>query len=289
MTNFFLYILVCIIWGTTWMAIKIGLNDAPPLWSLALRCLVATSILWAVNIVSGQKYPQGWRNKWRVAWPGIFSYLGSYICTYLGSQYISSGLASILFSTFPFFVMALMTFMLKGERISLRSIIGAIVGFVGIIFIFAEPLEYGDNAVLGMSLMLLSPISAAVGMVSIKKYLADEDVFPMVTLQMTLGTALVVATALLFDDWTLFKVTYASIGALLYLSIFGSVVAFTSYYWLLKRLSMLTMSMIALITPLLALIVGYVVLDEVLTSQDYAGTAMVLAGVAIVNLKSKAH
>ena len=269
------------------MAIKIGLADAPPIWSAALRFILAVAILVTINLVTRQKYPQGWRNKWRVAWPGIFTYLGSYSFTYLGSQYISSALASILFAVFPFMVMGLMTLMLKSERITLRAVVGVVLGFAGVVLIFLEPMDYGSYAAFGMLMMLLSPLAAAVGTVSIKAYLKDEDVFPMVTLQMTLGAILLTITATLVEDITMFKVTTASIGAMIFLATFGSVVSFTSYYWLLKRLPILTMSMVALITPLVAMCLGYFVLDELLTIQDYIGAALGLAGVATVNLKSK--
>ncbi len=287
MTNILVYTLLCLIWGSTWMAIKIGLADAPPIWSAALRFILAVAILVTINLVTRQKYPQGWRNKWRVAWPGIFTYFGSYSFTYLGSQYISSALASILFAVFPFMVMLLMTLMLKSERITLRAVVGVVLGFAGVVLIFLEPMDYGSYAAFGMLMMLLSPLAAAMGTVSIKAYLKDEDVFPMVTLQMTLGAILLTITAALVEDITMFKVTTASIGAMIFLAIFGSVVTFTSYYWLLKRLPILTMSMVALITPIVAMCLGYVVLDEVLKIQDYIGAALVLAGVATVNLKSK--
>ncbi|MBK7091301.1 MAG: DMT family transporter [bacterium] len=287
MTNILVYILLCLIWGSTWMAIKIGLADAPPFWSAALRFLLAIAILVTINFVTRQKYPQGWRNKWRVAWPGIFTYFGSYSFTYLGSQYISSALASILFAVFPFMVMLLMTLMLKSEKVTMKAVLGVVLGFAGVVLIFLEPIDYGSHAAFGMLMMLLSPLAAAIGTVSIKAYLKDEDVFPMVTLQMTLGCTLLTIAAFLVEDITLFHVTEASIGAMIFLAIFGSVISFTSYYWLLKRLPILTMSMVALITPIVAMVLGYIVLDEVLTTQDYVGAALVLAGVATVNLKSK--
>ncbi len=285
MTQILVYILLCLIWGSTWMAIKIGLHDAPPIWSAAIRFALAVLVLIIINAISGQKYPLGWRNKWRVAWPGVFTYFGSYSFTYLGSQYISSALASILFAVFPFMVMLLMTMMLKSEPIRTRSVIGVVLGFIGVVLIFLEPLDYGSYAAFGMLMMLLSPLAAAVGTVSIKAYLKDEDVFPMVALQMTLGAVLLTITALLVEEISTFKLTTASIGATIFLATFGSVISFTSYYWLLKRLPILTMSMVALITPLVAMFVGYIVLDEVLITQDYVGAALVLTGVAVVNLK----
>ncbi len=106
---------------------------------------------------------------------------------------------------------------------------------------------------------------------------------------MAVGAILLTLTALRADDISLFQVTGKSIGAIIFLAVFGSVIAFTGYYWLLKRLPIITVSMISLITPISAMWLGYVVLDEALTTQDYGGAALVLTGVAVVNLKSKAH
>lgn len=286
MTNILLYSLLCFIWGSTWIGIKIGLHDAPPIWSAALRFILAVLILVIINAAARQKYPRGWRNVLRVAWPGLFTYLGSYSFTYLGTAHISSALASILFAVFPFFVMFLMTFMLKAEKVTLRSTIGVVLGFAGVVLIFAEPIDYGSDAAFGMAMILLSAFCAAMGTVSIKAFLKTEDVFPMVTLQMALGAILLTLTALLTDDLSLFQVTTKSIGAMIYLAVCGSVVSFTSYYWLLKRLPIITMSMVALITPIVSMVLGYVILGELLTKQDYAGAALVLIGVAVVNLKS---
>lgn len=286
MTNILLYSLLCFIWGSTWIGIKIGLHDAPPIWSAALRFILAVLILVIINAAARQKYPRGWRNVLRVAWPGLFTYLGSYSFTYLGTAHISSALASILFAVFPFFVMFLMTFMLKAEKVTLRSTIGVVLGFAGVVLIFAEPIDYGSDAAFGMAMILLSAFCAAMGTVSIKAFLKTEDVFPMVTLQMALGAILLTLTALLADDLSLFQVTTKSIGAMIYLAVCGSVVSFTSYYWLLKRLPIITMSMVALITPIVSMVLGYVILGELLTKQDYAGAALVLIGVAVVNLKS---
>ncbi len=286
-TNIFLYIILCLIWGSTWMAIKLGLRDSPPFWSAAVRFIIATSILVIYNRLAGNKYPAGWRGKLRVAWPGLFTYLGSYTLTYVGSMYITSALASILFAVFPFFVLLLMTFMIKDERVTWQAILGAVIGFVGVVLIFAEPMAYRENAILGMIFLVLSPLAAAIGTVSIRAYLKDQPVIPMVTLQMSLGAILLTLTAFLVEDIGRFHVTLTSIGALMYLAIFGSVIAFTTYYRLLQRMKLVTMSMVALITPIIAVLLGFVILDELLTTADYVGAALVLAGVAVVNLRGK--
>ena len=287
MRNILLYSLLCLIWGSTWIAIKIGLQDAPPMWSVAFRFLVAAGILLIFNAATGRQYPKGWRNKWWVAVPGLFTYTASYFLTYLGTQYIPAALASILFAVFPFFVLLLMSVMIRDERVTLPAVAGVIVGFAGIIVIFLEPVEWSDNALLGMVLLILSPLVAALGTVWVKKWLPHEPVLPMITLQMILGAILLTLFAFLFEDIARFQVTIKSVGSILFLAVLGSILTFGVYYWLLQRMRLVTMSLIALLAPMVAVFMGWLVLGEVLSVRDYIGAALVLSGVAVVNLKGR--
>lgn len=287
MRNALIYAALCLIWGSTWVAIKIGLDDAPPMWSVAFRFLVAAALLLAYNAINHTKYPAGWKEKWKVAWPGLFTYVGSYSFTYLGTQYIPSALASILFAVFPFFVLLLMPLMIKDERVTLKAILGTVVGFLGIVVIFLEPVEWSENALLGMIFLLLSPLAAALGTVSIKKWLRDEPVIPMITLQMALGSVLLTLMALFFEDITRFQITAKSVGSVVFLAVLGSIFTFAGYYWLLQRVRLVTMSMVALIAPLVAVYMGWLVLGEVLSVRDYIGAALVLSGVAVVTLRRR--
>lgn len=279
------YSMLCLIWGMTWLVIKLGLKDAPPLWSAAIRFILAAGLLYIINYFTGHRYPQGWRKKWQSAWPGIFTFFGSYALTYMGENRISSALAAILFAVFPFFVMALMPLMVKSERVDARSLVGALIGFAGVVVIFAEPVEIGSGALIGMLCLILSPICSALGSVAVKAYLHDEPVFPMITLQMTMGAILLTLAALVFEPFSDFKITTTSVGAIVVLAVFGSIITFGGYYWLLKRVSLVTMSMVALITPVVAMFAGYMFLDEKLTLMNYLGAVLVLGGVAIVNIK----
>lgn len=285
--NLLVYLMLCLIWGMTWLVIKLGLEDAPPLWSAALRFILAAGLLYIINYFTKHRYPQGWRKKWLAAWPGIFTFFGSYALTYMGENHISSALAAILFAVFPFFVMALMPLMIRSERVDARSLVGSLIGFVGVVVIFAEPVEMGSGVLIGMIFMILSPVCSAIGSVAVKAYLHDEPVFPMITLQMTLGAILLTVAALIFEPFSDFKFTTMSVGAVVVLAVFGSIITFGGYYWLMKRVRLVTMSLVALITPVVAMFAGYIFLDEKLTLINYLGAALVLGGVAIVNVKQE--
>ncbi len=257
------------------------------MWSVAFRFVLAASLLLIYNAVTRARYPQGWLNRLKIATPGIFTYLFSYTFTYLGTQYIPSALASILFAVFPFLVLILMTIMIKDEKVTIPALFGTVVGFVGIVVIFLEPVEWSENALVGMILLLISPLAAALGTVSIKKWFGKEPVVPMITLQMSLGALLLLLTAIFFEDLGRFQATTRAVTSILYLAVPGSIVTFTGYYWLLQRMRLVTMSLVALIAPIVSLFLGWLWLGELLTVRDYIGAALVLSGVAIVNLRGR--
>jgi drug/metabolite transporter (DMT)-like permease len=280
-----LFIILCIVWGSTWTAIKLGLQDAPPIWSSGMRITLAGFILLAYNYLKGNSYPAGWREKWRVAWLGILMYGLSYFLVYWAVQYISSALASILFASFPFFIIIYVPIFIKDEKNTLKSIIGVITGFIGIIIIFAGPISLDSNTLTGAALVIIATASSAYCTVHIKAFLRDQPIFPMMAMQMTIGGVLTLIVAALTEDLARFNVTALSVGSIVYLATFGSVLTFGGYYWLLTRINTLKLSLIAFITPIIAILLGYMILDEVLTVQDGIGSALVLAGVLLAGTR----
>ncbi|MCP4703084.1 MAG: EamA family transporter, partial [candidate division Zixibacteria bacterium] len=129
------YIVLCLIWGSTWLAIKIGLDDAPPLWSAGLRFLIAGLILILINWFRKVSYPKSSKEIFRIALPGLIIYAFPYMMVYHAEQYISSALTAVLFASFPFFIAGFSFFMLKTEKPNIYSWLGLVVGFIGIIVV----------------------------------------------------------------------------------------------------------------------------------------------------------
>lgn len=281
MANTALYLLLCLIWGSTWVAIKIGLQDAPPAWSASARMLLGGLILLLYTNLAGQSFPRGAKEKWRVAWPGLMIYGLAYALVYAGIERISAALSSILFASFPFFIAIFVAILVKSEKISPRTLTGVIIGFSGIVVIFAGPVSLDRSSIIGSLLVLVSTVLSAYGTVHIRAFLRDQPVLVMMALQMTLGGILLTLIAVLFEPISQFKLTVASVGSILYLTLFGTIIAFAGYFWLLKRMPTLTLSLIAFITPLTAIFLGYIFLDEMLSVQDYVGSGLVLAGVLL--------
>ena len=269
------------------MAIKIGLSDAPPIWAAGIRILFSAIILLAYNKLMGHVYPAGWKAKGRVIWLGALIYGASYIFVYIGMRRIDSSLAAIIFGAFPIFTAIMVPLIVKTERVTARAILGVLVGFLGIVLVFSGPIALNRATLYGGGLIILSTLVSAYGLVHIKAYLHDEPILPMMALQLTLGGVVIVLTALLFEDFSAFHYTPATVGSILYLTVFGTILSFGGYWWLLRKIGAVRVSLVAFVTPIVAVFLGWIVMDEHLALIDYLGTALVLGGVLLDNIKSR--
>jgi len=264
------------------MAIKIGLQDSPPLWSAGIRFVIASLVIFIINLFRRAKYPQSISEIIKIITPGIFMYAASYMLVYSAESRISSSMTSILFSTFPFMVAGFSHFMLRAERLSIGGWLGLLIGFSGVVIVSYQSLSESGFIFVGTILAMLGTFVSAFGTVYIRSYLKNNEIFVMAGLQMATGALIMVVCAAVFEPPSLFKVTFKSLAALSYLSIFGTVVAFLGYYWLLKRTTAIAVSQITIITPLIAVILGYIFLSERFDLHSAIGAGLILTGVTIV-------
>lgn len=277
-----IYIILCLIWGSTWLAIKIGLQDSPPLWSAGFRFVIASVIIFIINLVRRVDYPKSIREIMKIIIPGIFMYAASYMLVYSAEVRISSSLTAVLFSTFPFLVAGFSYFMLKAERLRSWGWLGLIIGFCGILAVFYQSLIESKFILLGTTLAVLGAAVSAFGTVYIRAYMKKYDISIMAAIQMAIGAIIIIISAAFFEPISAFKFTFKSVAALLYLSIIGTVVAFLGYYWLLKRAKAITVSQIAIVTPLIAVVLGFLFLSETFSPYSAIGAGLILTGVLIV-------
>jgi len=276
------FLLLCLIWGTTWAAIKIGLEGVPPFTGAALRFALAAAILFALGLARGIRFGRSRveRRLWVVN--GLMGFAVSYGVVYWAEQWIPSGLASVLFATYPLMVAILGHFILPEERIGLVEAFAILVGFGGVGVIFSEDLTAlgGQRVALGAAVMLLSPIAAAVSSVSIKRWGGGIDPASLSAPPMTIAAALLGSAAWGFERERAVVWDGAAVGALLYLAVMGSVVTFSLYYWLLARIPAKRMALIAYLIPVVAVIIG-TLRGEQLTPRVLTGAALVIGAVAL--------
>jgi drug/metabolite transporter (DMT)-like permease len=279
---YLVYTLLCLIWGSTWMAIKLGLEDSPPFWSAGLRFVIAGIIILLAGKVRRLRYPSNVSEILQVSVPGIFMYGLSYMLVYWAMVHVDSALTAMLFASLPFFVAAFSIKMLKDEKLGLVGWLGLIVGFSGIVLIFYDSLLLSRFVLFGVILIVIASAAAAYGTVYIRARLREYNIAVMAGIQMSVGALMIITAAIVLEPLSAFKLTTRSVGALLYLSLFGSILAFLCYYWLLKRIRAVNVSQIAFITPIVAFALGSLVLGEVFTIYTFGGSILILAGVILV-------
>ncbi len=276
------YTLLCLIWGTTWVAIQMGLEGLPPLTGVSLRFGIAAAVLlgaaFSLGVRIGGRPHEG--RLWVIN--AILSFSISYGVVYWAEQWVPSGLAAVLFATYPLFVTILAHFALPLEPLTGGELAGILLGFGGVGIIFSQ-----DFAVLGGAdvataalVLLVSPFVSAISSVAVKKWGKDVHPLSLTSVPMAMTAGIVGAAALVAERDRAIHWNATSIGALLYLAIMGSAVTFTLYYWLLSHFTAKRMSLIAYIIPVVAVAIG-LARGEPLTAKILTGAALVRGGVAL--------
>ena len=284
------FLLLTVIWGTTWAVIRIGLGGVPPFTGVALRFALAGALLMALAPVFGIRLGRAPREP--VIWlvNGVLSFCLSYSAVYWSEQYIPSGLAAVLFATYPLFVAALAHFLLPGERLKKGAAIGMALGFAGVAVIFSDDLTLlGGEAVRRAAfVMLVAPLVSAMASVVVKRWGHGVHPLSLAAVPMLFAGVVMGAVALLVERGRPLVFDARSVGALLYLAILGSAVTFTIYYWLLANMKATRLALMSYLIPIVAVAVGALLFDEPLRPRLLAGSALVLTGVVIVNRKRSA-
>jgi drug/metabolite transporter (DMT)-like permease len=281
------FLLLCLIWGSTWMFIKLGLRDLPPLSFAAARFLLATLILSAIVAARRASLPRG-RAEWAlIARTGVLAFALNYGLLFWGEQHISSGLAALIQATIPVFGMLFAHPYLPGERLNARKLAGALLGVVGVGVIFSSQLgAEGGMAVWGSAAVLLGAGFVAYANVLVKARGARLDAAVLSAGQMGCGFLVLAAAGLTFEGNPLnFRWTGLAVVCLLYLTLVGSVAAFLLFYWLVRHVDVTKTMLIALVTPLAAVLLGMLVLGEEVSWRTLAGGALILAGIGLVVLR----
>jgi drug/metabolite transporter (DMT)-like permease len=279
-----LYALICLIWGSTWLAIKVSLAGVPPFLGAGLRFLLATTM---VGLVLGlrRKHIELTRDdKVCVLSLGLLVFWLDYACVYWAELHISSGLTAVLFSTMPLMTALLSAFWTRSETLRARNVAGILIGVAGTVLLFWPHERLGVMQTLGMLSTLAGSLCAAINLVTMKKHGRNSDPFVLNFLGMGLGAVCLLLMSAALENWTTIVWMRSNVLAILYLSLFGSVIAFSAYYYLIKRMDATIVSLSTLIIPIVALALGRAFLDETVTTAAVVGIVTILAGIGIAIL-----
>lgn len=278
------WLILCGIWGSTWLFIKIGLRDLPPFTFAGLRFVLASAILGSLILIRRARWPRT-RSEWYlIAVSGLLQFTLNYGLVFWGEQYISSGLAAVLQSTFPLFGLVIAHFYLPSERMTTLKVVGVLLGILGVAVIFSDQLTIaGSMALLGSIALVLSAVFGSYSNVLVKAYGGKIDPQILAASQMVFGFVPLLAAGFATEGNPLrFNWTLMAIISLAYLVVVGTVIAFALYYWLVRNMDVTNTMLIALVTPVVAVILGMMVLDEQLNWRMVAGSACIILGLALI-------
>ena len=283
------WLILCGIWGSTWLFIKLGLADLPPLTFAGIRFVCASLILTLLILARGVRWPRK-RNQWIViAVVGLLQFSLNYGLVFWGEQRISSGLAAVLQSTFPAFGLVIAHFYLPNERLTAKKVIGVLLGFVGVAVIFSDQLTIaGKGALLGSIALVMSAFFGSYGNVLVKAYGTQIDPFVLAAGQMVCGFPPLLALGIATEG-NPFRLHWTPVAvlSLAYLVVVGSVIAFTLYYWLVRHMDVTNTMLIGLVTPVVAVVLGMIVLHEQLNWRLFAGAACIISGIGMIVLRKR--
>ncbi|HXH95166.1 MAG TPA: EamA family transporter [Thermoanaerobaculia bacterium] len=279
------FAVVCIVWGTTYLAIRVAVTTIPPFLLTGVRFLFGGVVLFSVAKLHGDAIPRDRRVLAEVALCGVLLVAIGNLSVIWAEQWVPSGMAALFVGTAPFWVSLIELTRRSGERVELRRGIGMLIGFIGVALLVTPHgagKAFDAHFVIGALVIQGGCIAWQYGTVRGKYALASIPPLMSSALQMLAGGLVVSLAGLLLGELPHFHVTPKTLGALAYLAIFGSVLAYTSYVYAARHLRTTTLSLYAYVNPLVAVILGWFFLREQLTWVSITAMVIILTGVGLV-------
>ena len=279
------FVTVCVVWGTTYLGIHVALETIPVLLVAGLRWMAAGVILSGLMLATGRRLP-GPRLWGPLALLGfLMNVVGNGFVVY-AQQSVASGLTAVLIATTPFWSALVERLLPNGERFSRRSLAGLALGFSGIVvLVWPEMTDGGAGGrsfVIGVIAIQLACVGWVIGTSFAKRHELGDNPFPSTALQMVFSGIMLLGAATAHGDWAHVSFTPRTVAAMLYLSIAGSLVAYSAYIYAIQHLPLQLVSLYAYINPMIAVALGTLLLNEPFSARILIAAALVLAGTWIV-------
>ena len=286
----FSLVIVGIVWGTTYLGIRVAVESIPPWFITSIRQGIAALIVLGILIYKKQLSWIGWNNLKFQLIPSLLMIVIANGFTTIAEQSLPSGLTSIMSALSP--VIIFIGGILFGiEKPNLKGLIGVLLGFLGVVFIFRNGLEdiLDPNYKTGMLFLSIAIMSWSAGTVYSKKHTHKSNNIALnLFYQFSISSLIQFVLAFIFSSNTDMNTwSLRSISAVVYLAVFGSVLAFFCYHYALKRVSAVQVSILNYVNTIIAVFLGWLLLDEVITFDFIIATALIILGVFIINYKKK--
>ena len=285
---------VYIFWGSTYLAIKYAIETLPPFLMAGSRFIFAGSLLYVWARFS-KDYEKPSFKHWRTSFiVGTLLLLGGNGGVVLAQHYISSSLAALLVATEPFWIVLLSWLWLKGSRPNWKVALGLLIGFVGVYLLIGgqggNSGESGTGQLLGAFLVIAAAFSWATGSMYGLRATTPKSSLLTSGMQMLSGGSVLTLVGIIKGEWTSFSTADVSANswfALAYLIIFGSLISFTAYSWLLKNAQPAMVATYAYVNPVIAVFLGWLIAGESFTGQMLVGAGVIVGSVALITSHNK--
>lgn len=286
------FLAVCVIWGTTYLAIKVALETIPPFLLGGIRYVIAGVLLGGILVARGERLPAF--GEWgRLAWLGFLMITLGNGGVNWGEQYLASGLTAVVIATSPFWMVAVDAFFPGGERLTARKWLGLTVGFAGIVLLVWPDISLEGaetvNIVLGILALQIACAGWAVSSSYTKRHALGHSVLAVAAVQMLFGGLFMLLVGTVSGEWAALRFTGKTTGALVYLTVAGSLIAFAAYSYALRHLPVSTVSLYTYVNPVIAVALGTLLLGEPFRLSMLAAAVIIVTGIAIVRYPVGRH
>lgn len=280
------FAIVCVVWGTTYLGIRIALETVPPFLLTGTRFVLAGLILLAISRFRGDAIPRDFRTLAHLAFVGFLLVCVGNLAVVWAEQWVPSGLAALLVATAPFWMAIIEAFRAGGERAGRRGVIGMLIGFAGVAMLVAPGggagATWSSAFLLGALAIQIGGIGWQYGSAHSKYRLGAVPPLASAALQMLFGGIIVTVAGLVIGEGPHFTLTPRTFAAMAYLTLFGSLLAYSAYVFALAHMRTTHTSLYAYVNPVVAVFLGWLILDEPLTWMSVVAMVVILAGVALV-------
>jgi drug/metabolite transporter (DMT)-like permease len=279
------YVVLCFLWSTTWIGIKVGLHGAPPLIGAGVRFLLAGAVFAAWRAARGESLRVPREHRPLVVTTALLMFAFPYALVYAAETRITSGLTAVFFGTLPLYAALLAARLLPTEPLSGAKLGGIALGIAGLVVVFhgALKLSSAPIAIAAMAGMLVAPFFTALAQVLGLRWRRSLPVTLLLAWSMVLGGAVLLAVGLAAERRYL-TLDARTLGSVAYLAVAGSVLGFALLFFLLDRVGAVPAALLNLVLPILALLEGALVYGEPLNASLAIGSAIVAAGVGVASL-----
>jgi drug/metabolite transporter (DMT)-like permease len=280
------FAIIYFVWGSTFLAIRVGVREVPPFLLAAMRFLVAGLVLYGWMIVQGKRSPTA--RQWTSAFLLAFLiFVLDYGLLFWAEQRVPSGIAAVMMATIPVFMALSEIIFLRTQRLTVRLASALLIGIAGVAVLVSHSLSLGGAPIdpAGAVALIIASVSWSIASVLTRKLTLPQSKVMSSGAQMLAGGVLLALTAAALGEFRGFHLSTVSRGAwfsLLYLIVAGSIVAFTAYVWLIHHESPTKVGTYAYVNPLVAVLLGYFLSGESLGPRTILGTVFVLIGVVVI-------